>query len=59
MGLFLYGAQIWMGDTLTPSGHRYVGLAALCLAGFAVYGLAALIVGAMRPADFRAGLRRG
>lgn len=59
MGVFLYAARLWMADMLTPSGHRYVGLAALCLSGFVVYGLSALAVGAMRPADFRAGLRRG
>ena len=59
MGVFLYAARLWMADMLTPSGHRYVGLAALCVSGFVVYGLSALAVGAMRPADFRAGLRRG
>ncbi|MCX8509083.1 MAG: polysaccharide biosynthesis C-terminal domain-containing protein, partial [Rhodobacteraceae bacterium] len=59
MGVFLYGARLWMADMLAPSGHRYVALATLCLAGFLVYGLAALATGAMRTADFRAGLRRG
>ncbi|WP_284162648.1 murein biosynthesis integral membrane protein MurJ [Frigidibacter sp. SD6-1] len=58
MGLFLWFAAAWLEGELGQAGHRYWALALLCLAGFAVYGIAALLTGAFRPSDLRAGLAR-
>lgn len=52
MGAVLYGAAHEMAHMLSPEGHRYIGLAVLCLIGFAGYLLAALAVGAFRLSDF-------
>lgn len=53
MGVVLYLAARQMAPTLTPTGHRYIGLSLLCLAGFASYMLAALALGAVRLSDLR------
>ena len=41
----------------TPS-LRYLALTALVLGGIGAYGVAAVLFGAIRPSDLRAGLRR-
>ncbi len=58
MGGFLAGAEAVLSDALASGGQRYWALLALCLSGFAVYGMAALAVGAIRPSDLRAGFSR-
>ncbi|MCY1126181.1 murein biosynthesis integral membrane protein MurJ [Frigidibacter sp. RF13] len=58
MGLFLWFAAAWLEGELGQAGHRYWALALLCLSGFAVYGIAALLTGAFRPSDLRAGLAK-
>ena len=59
----LMGAALWVGSVIlgpaigTP-GWRYAALAALIGIGILTYALAALALGAMRPADLKAALRR-
>lgn len=57
MGLYLWGAETVLSDALSTHGHRYWALALLVLSGMAVYFVAAYVLGAFRPSDFRAGLR--
>lgn len=59
MGVFLWFAAAFLADELGQAGHRYWALALLCLSGLAVYGAAALLTGAFRPSDLRAGFKRG
>ncbi len=59
MGLFLWAAMAALAGPLHAPGLRYWALAALCLAGFAVYALAAVLTGAFRLQDVRAGFSRG
>lgn len=58
MGAFLWGLADYMADMLKPTGHRYIGLTLLCMAGFAAYLLAAAALGAFRLSDFKAGMSR-
>jgi putative peptidoglycan lipid II flippase len=58
MGAFLWGLADYMADMLKPTGHRYIGLTLLCMAGFAAYLLAAAALGAFRLSDFKAGMGR-
>lgn len=58
MGAFLWGAEMVLHQALNTGGQRFWALAILCLSGFAVYGVAALAIGAFRPSDFRAGFSR-
>lgn len=59
MGAALWGMAQVMAPMLAPTGHRYVGLTILCLAGFAIYFLAAMALGAFRPSDLRSAGRAG
>lgn len=58
MGVALWGLMSLLGDMLTPGGPRYLALALLVFGGMAVYGLAAVVCGAISPQDLKAGLRR-
>ncbi len=58
MGLGVWGLMQLLGDLLTPQGPRYLALLVLVLGGIGIYGVAALALGAIRPADLKAGLRR-
>jgi putative peptidoglycan lipid II flippase len=58
MGACLWGASILLGPMLGMPGLRYVGLAALVLVGAVSYFGFGTLLGAFRPADFRAALRR-
>ena len=58
MGLVLWGMMALLGDALEEPGLRYLALTALVAAGMAAYGTAAIGLGAIRPADLKAGLRR-
>lgn len=56
MGLALWGLMSWVGPT---SGAARYGLAlVLVITGMVTYGIAGLALGAFRPADLRASLRR-
>jgi putative peptidoglycan lipid II flippase len=59
MAAVLLAARAGLAPLLAAGGWRYAALAALVLAGMAAYGLAVLALGALRPADIRAALRRG
>ncbi|MEZ5887656.1 MAG: murein biosynthesis integral membrane protein MurJ [Paracoccaceae bacterium] len=59
----LMGAALWalmqaLGPELTPSGHRYLALTCLCLAGLAAYAVAALLLGAVRLQDLKSSVSR-
>lgn len=58
MGVALWGASVALGPALGTPGWRYAALAALVATGMLAYALAALALGAMRPADLKAALRR-
>lgn len=58
MGAVIWGLMLVLGDMLSTHGARYLGLAILVFGGMAAYGVAASALGAIRPADLRAGLRR-
>jgi putative peptidoglycan lipid II flippase len=58
LGVFLWGAETLLAPALGSGQHRYLALLALCMAGFGFYVIVALVTGAFRPSDFRAGLRR-
>ncbi|MFN0115644.1 MAG: murein biosynthesis integral membrane protein MurJ [Paracoccaceae bacterium] len=60
----LMGAGVWAGahylaDPLLHEGHRYWALAVLVVGGLALYLLTALLTGAIRRDDLKAGLGRG
>ncbi|WP_126974594.1 murein biosynthesis integral membrane protein MurJ [Frigidibacter oleivorans] len=59
MGAVLWIGARWLDPALHMPGTRYAALAALVVAGMAVYAVAAFATGAFRPADLKAGLRRG
>lgn len=59
----LMGVTIWAGgqflaEPLAHSGHRYWALAVLVIGGLAVYVVAAVLTGAFRLTDLRAGFAR-
>ncbi len=58
MGAALAGAAYLLDPWLYGSTLRYAALAALVLAGIVVYALAAVLTGAMRPAELKAMLRK-
>ncbi len=58
MGAALIGAQYLLAPWLIGSPLRYGALAGLVVVGMAVYGAAAMLTGALRPAELRAMLRR-
>ncbi len=58
MGVVIWGLMLALGDMLSTHGARYLGLAILVFGGMAAYGIAAIALGAVRPADLKAGLRR-
>ncbi|KRW94595.1 murein biosynthesis integral membrane protein MurJ [Paracoccus sp. MKU1] len=58
MGAVIWGLMLVLGNALEQPGTRYLALVALVLGGLAAYGAAALALGAFRPSDLRAGLRR-
>ncbi|MEI4473158.1 murein biosynthesis integral membrane protein MurJ [Frigidibacter sp. MR17.24] len=59
MGGVLWVMARWLDAALHAPGTRYAALAGLIGAGVAVYGAAAVALGAFRPSDLKAGLRRG
>ncbi|MEI4488499.1 murein biosynthesis integral membrane protein MurJ [Frigidibacter sp. MR17.14] len=59
MGAALWALMGWLGDALYAPGTRYAALAALIGGGVAVYAVASLALGAFRPSDLKAGLKRG
>ncbi len=58
MGAALVGGELLLSPAIGTPGWRYAALAALVGIGMAAYALSALALGAMRPADLRAALRR-
>ncbi|TYO89201.1 putative peptidoglycan lipid II flippase [Oceanicella actignis] len=59
MGLGAAGMATAAAPWLEAPGWRYAALAGLVAASAALYGAAAWALGAMRPAELRAALRRG
>jgi putative peptidoglycan lipid II flippase len=57
MGAVLIAAQRLLAPALSDPTLRYGALALLVAAGMAAYAAAAVVVGALRPADIRAALR--
>lgn len=58
MGGVLWFAMVLLGPMLGTEGWRYVALALLVALGMSSYALAALGLGAIRPADLKSALRR-
>ena len=58
MGAVIWAMRLGLGDMLETPSLRYLALAALVFGGIAAYGVAAVALGAIRPADLRAGFRR-
>lgn len=58
MGGVLWFAMVLLGPMLGTEGWRYVALALLVALGMFSYALAALGLGAIRPADLKSALRR-
>ena len=58
MGAVLVLAARLLAPALHDPLHRYLALALLVAAGFAAYAAAAVALGALRPADIRAAMRR-
>jgi putative peptidoglycan lipid II flippase len=59
MALVLVAARAGLAPLFAAGSWRYAALALLVLVGMAAYGIAVLAIGALRPADIRAALRRG
>ena len=59
MGVAAWGLEALLAPALALSGWRYVALAGLVLGSAAVYGVALVGLGGLRPADLRAAMRRG
>ena len=59
MGAALWFAKIAFADRLIDPFWRYPGVIALVVGGMAVYGVAAILLGALRPLELRAMWRRG
>jgi putative peptidoglycan lipid II flippase len=55
----LLAARTGLAPLFEAGSWRYAALLVLVVAGMAAYGLAILALGALRPADIRAALRRG
>lgn len=58
MGAALVGGELLLSPAIGTPGWRYAALATLVGIGILTYALAALALGAMRPADLKAALRR-
>ncbi len=58
MGVAIWGLMQVLDQALLTPGLRYLALAGLVFGGMASYGLAAVVLGAFRPSDLRAGFRR-
>ncbi|MCB2139496.1 MAG: lipid II flippase MurJ, partial [Rhodobacteraceae bacterium] len=58
MGLCLWAMSWLMGDLLGQEHVRILALFVLVLGGMASFAVAALLTGAIRPSDLRAGLSR-
>ncbi|HWL58775.1 MAG TPA: murein biosynthesis integral membrane protein MurJ [Paracoccus sp. (in: a-proteobacteria)] len=58
MGVATWGVMAGLGDRLYQPGTRYMALLVLVASGVAAYGIAAMLLGAFRPSDLRAGFRR-
>ncbi len=58
MGAVVFVAMLAMGPLFQQYGVRYLALAALVIGGIAAYAIAAILLGAIRPAELRSGLRR-
>lgn len=58
MGAVIWAVMLLLEAPLQAPGQRYLALATLVFSGIGSYGLAALLLGAIRPSDLRAGLRR-
>lgn len=58
MGMALWGLMEALETLLTAPRLRYLALALLVTGGAAVFAVAAVLCGAIRPSDFRAGFRR-
>ncbi|MBP1804718.1 murein biosynthesis integral membrane protein MurJ [Rubellimicrobium aerolatum] len=58
MGVILWGAARLLDGALHAPSWRYLALAGLCALGIATYFAAAAALGALRPSDLRAALRR-
>jgi len=58
MGVVTWGVMAGLGDLLYQPGTRYLALLVLVASGVAAYGIAAMLLGAFRPSDLRAGFRR-
>ncbi|SDX08581.1 putative peptidoglycan lipid II flippase [Albimonas donghaensis] len=59
MGVAAWGLEALLAPALALSGWRYAALAGLVLGSAAVYGVALVGLGGLRPADLRAAMRRG
>ena len=58
MGVATWAVMLGLGDRLYQPGTRYMALLVLVASGVAAYGIAAMLLGAFRPSDLRAGFRR-
>ncbi|WP_128254590.1 murein biosynthesis integral membrane protein MurJ [Falsirhodobacter deserti] len=58
MGAVLYVASVALAGPLASAGLRYAALAALVAIGIVSYFGAAFVLGAFRPADMKAAMRR-
>ena len=58
MGAVIWAMRLGLGDMLETPSLRYLALAGLVFGGMASYGLAAVVLGAFRPSDLRAGFGR-
>jgi putative peptidoglycan lipid II flippase len=58
MGVAIWAMRLGLDAALETPKLRYLALAALVFGGIAAYGVAAVALGAIRPADLRAGFRR-
>ena len=58
MGVVIWGLMQALGGMLYQPGTRYLALLALVTGGMAAYAVAGVALGAFRPSDLKAGLRR-
>jgi putative peptidoglycan lipid II flippase len=58
MGVAVSAGSLWLADALADPGAKYAALAGLVALGLAVFGGTALLTGAARLSDLRAGLAR-
>ena len=58
MGVAIWAMRLVLDPALETPSLRYLALTALVLGGIGAYGVAAVLLGAIRPSDLRAGFRR-